>query len=153
MSDCSWKCLLIGIIIGILLAAAGCWTAGPGAGEHPQPAPAGMIWKDNNPRNCMKDGSETGFAGIKLLLKDTTGTVITTAVTDAKGNYAFPSDSVTAAGNYDVVVDSTTTPLPTLPSCDTDDPSTIVQPTSPEAVGVTIGSDSCEHAVAEFGYQ
>ncbi|QTQ07931.1 carboxypeptidase regulatory-like domain-containing protein [Macrococcoides canis] len=46
------------------------------------------IWQDNN-NNDIQDAGDTGIAGVTVTLKDASGKVIATQVTDANGNYLF----------------------------------------------------------------
>ncbi|QIH79280.1 YSIRK-type signal peptide-containing protein [Macrococcoides canis] len=56
------------------------------------------IWEDNN-NNDIQDAGDTGIAGVTVTLKDASGNVIATQVTDANGNYLFEG---LANGDYTV---------------------------------------------------
>jgi hypothetical protein len=63
------------------------------------------VWLDNgagaNAGNGIQDAGEPGVAGVTVTLKDNTGNVVATTVTDAYGNYLFDNLN---AGNYTVTV-------------------------------------------------
>ncbi len=48
------------------------------------------VWKDTN-ANGVQDSNEAGIAGVTVSLRDNSGTVLATALTDADGNYLFSS--------------------------------------------------------------
>lgn len=143
MGSCNWKCFLAGLIIGILLGLLYCKAIGPPGGQNPQPAPAGMVWTDNDPQNCAKDATEAGIPSVLVELRDGGGNLVSTATTDVNGNYAFPNASV-PAGTYDVVIPAP----PGSPGCDSDSPT----PPGDSTVSVVVPS-SGSGPVAEFGYQ
>lgn len=67
--------------------------------DKPLPAALGdQVWFDEN-RDGIQDSTETGVEGVTVELKDASGNVIATAVTDANGNYLF---SDLAPGDYSV---------------------------------------------------
>lgn len=141
MPPCNWKCWLMGFIVGLLLGWGACKIGLPG-GTKPTPAPAGMVWTDNEPQNCAKESTEVGIPGITVELRSGSN-VISTAVTDANGNYAFPSASV-PAGTYSVVIP---TP-PGTPVCDTDS-----DPGPGDHTVIVVVPASGNGPVADFGYQ
>jgi len=49
-----------------------------------------LVWRDNN-SNGVQDAGEPGVPGVTVQLRDNTGTVISTTVTDANGLYLFPN--------------------------------------------------------------
>ncbi len=60
------------------------------------------VWRDNND-NGIQDGNEPTLANVTVQLLNSTGTVIATATTDAKGYYVFSSDpnrTSTASNRY-----------------------------------------------------
>ncbi|HVK08542.1 MAG TPA: SdrD B-like domain-containing protein, partial [Gemmataceae bacterium] len=63
----------------------------------------GTIFNDAN-NNGLQDTGEAGIAGVSVELRNSTGTVVTTATTDSNGNYSFPNLN---AGDYRVRVVST----------------------------------------------
>ena len=64
---------------------------------------AGTIWNDVNADGILS--GETGFyAGVTVVLKDSNGDVVGTAITDAGGNYSFPG---LPNGSYTVDVTDT----------------------------------------------
>ncbi len=146
MPPCNWKCWLMGFIVGLILALIYCnWTGSPG-GQNPKPAPLGMVWNDNAPQNCARESTETGIGNITVELRDLSNNLVSTAVTDANGYYAFNGNSF-SPGSYNVVIPS----APGSPTCDSDsDPGP-----GDGTVGVTVPAPSAGAAwpVAEFGYQ
>lgn len=67
--------------------------------DKPLPAALGdQVWFDEN-RDGIQDSTEVGVAGVTVDLKDASGNVIATTVTDANGNYLF---SDLAPGDYSV---------------------------------------------------
>ena len=62
---------------------------------------SGKIWEDRNADGEMNEAVTNGLAGITVMLTDTNGNVIATAVTDAEGDYMF---SGLPDGTYSVKV-------------------------------------------------
>ncbi len=62
------------------------------------------VWYDDNADKII-DASEERFAGVKVTLKDASGTIIATQETDENGNYLFEN---LPKGTYTVVVDEDT---------------------------------------------
>ncbi|SOD90678.1 SdrD B-like domain-containing protein [Spirosoma fluviale] len=58
-----------------------------------------LVWKDLN-SDGRQDPNEPGIAGVTVSLKSSTGTLITTAVTDANGNYIFSNATGTSTANF-----------------------------------------------------
>lgn len=148
MLGIDWTCWLAGLIVGIMIGYFLCQYlhTGPGGGENPQPAPAGMVWDDAN-GNCARDPGEVGIPDIRVELRDMANVLISWAVTDGNGNYAFPNASV-LPGNYTVVI-------PTLPAgksfvCDSNDSPGAI-PIDPNRVPVTVPA-SGPGPMANFGY-
>jgi large repetitive protein len=69
-------------------------TAGTGYlfGETGTPI-TGTVYKDNN-LDKTKQPTEPGIPGVPVVLKNAAGTIIASTVTDANGNYSFPSQPV-----------------------------------------------------------
>ncbi|WP_198320983.1 SdrD B-like domain-containing protein [Azohydromonas aeria] len=61
------------------------WLSTPAA---PLQSIGDRVWLDAN-ANGLQDAGEEGLAGVTVQLRNTAGTVLQTAVTDANGNYAF----------------------------------------------------------------
>ena len=57
-----------------------------------------FVWLDEN-KNASQDGEEPGIENVKVYLKDNTGTIIDSTVTDASGFYSFNN---LGAGDYSV---------------------------------------------------
>ena len=57
------------------------------------------VWEDTN-ANGVQDAGEAGIAGVTVVLKDATGTPISTTTTDTNGNYSF----TVTPGTYSVAV-------------------------------------------------
>jgi uncharacterized repeat protein (TIGR01451 family) len=66
-----------------------------------------LVWNDTNKDGIATDG-ETGMAGVKVDLYDSTGTFLTSATTDGGGHYLF-TDLV--AGDYEVRIPKAQTVL------------------------------------------
>ncbi|WP_298624811.1 SdrD B-like domain-containing protein, partial [uncultured Zoogloea sp.] len=65
-----------------------------------RPATLGdKVWEDTN-ANGVQDAGEAGIAGVTVVLKDATGTPISTTTTDTNGNYSF----TVTPGTYSVAV-------------------------------------------------
>ncbi len=63
------------------------------------------VWFDEN-KNCVQDANESGIAGVKVNLyesTDCTGAPVETATTDENGRYLFPVD---AGKNYSVCINN-----------------------------------------------
>ncbi|MCB0044461.1 MAG: hypothetical protein KDD92_03430 [Caldilineaceae bacterium] len=72
-----------------------------------KPAAVGnFIWLDEN-SDGLQDEGETGIANVVVQLKDSSGTVIATTVTDSEGGYLFAD---LPPGNYFVDVDESSLP-------------------------------------------
>lgn len=56
-----------------------------------------LVWIDTD-GDGIQDPSESGFSGVEVQLRDPSGTVIATAVTDENGNYSFINDERFATG-------------------------------------------------------
>jgi hypothetical protein len=71
-----------------------------------------FVWRD---LDCdgLQDGGEPGIAGVKVILKDSSGNVIAMDVTDAAGAYEFTG---LCAGTYTVEVDGSTLPAGMAPT-------------------------------------
>lgn len=70
------------------------------AGVVATPATLGdRVWHDKN-ANGVQDAGETGIGGVTVQLKNASGAVIGSTVTDASGNYSFAVDP----GTYSVAV-------------------------------------------------
>ncbi len=67
------------------------------------------IWYDSDSSGGDQgtQGTDPGIAGVTVVLLDSSGAVVDTAVTDGNGNYLFTD---LPAGGYEVVVDTTTLP-------------------------------------------
>jgi hypothetical protein len=48
-----------------------------------------LVWEDNNRNGIYDPGTEDGFPGVEVKLKDAGGTVIATTTTDEDGHYSF----------------------------------------------------------------
>jgi hypothetical protein len=82
-----------------------------------QPASVGdRVWNDLN-ANHLQDAGEPGINGVKVTLKNSSGTVIGTAVTSGDGNYLFTK---LPAGTYTVSVDASTLPAGMVETYDLD---------------------------------
>ena len=64
------------------------------------------VWYDTD-KDGIQDAGERGVRGVRVFLKDTTGTEIARTTTDVNGNYLFTDLD---AGDYVVVFDTTTLP-------------------------------------------
>lgn len=72
-----------------------------------KPASVGdRVWNDLN-ANGVQDAGEPGINGVKVVLKDSSGNLIATAMTDGDGNYLFAG---LPGGSYAVSVDGATVP-------------------------------------------
>ncbi|MCK6394374.1 SdrD B-like domain-containing protein [Zoogloea sp.] len=70
------------------------------AGLYQKASLGDKVWMDTN-KNGVQDAGEAGVSGVTVKLLDSTGNVVSTATTDANGNYLF-KDLV--PGNYSVQV-------------------------------------------------
>ncbi len=82
-------------IVGIVLNNDGAVgeTSGSTGNDFPETAASGIsgrVFLDEN-NNAVQNGPDLGIAGITIELLDGVGTVITTQVTDALGDYSFPN--------------------------------------------------------------
>ena len=57
-----------------------------------------LVWKDSN-NNGIQDPNEPALVGVTVCLLDNTGNQISSAVTDASGNYIFSSAAGTSSGS------------------------------------------------------
>jgi hypothetical protein len=89
------------------------------------------VWLDTD-GDGSQDASEAGIPGVTVTLRDSSGSVISTATTDTDGNYRFNS---LEAGNYDVTV--TSLPLGLAPTYDLDGVSSASKATVSLAEGVS----------------
>ncbi|MCI5118927.1 MAG: hypothetical protein D3913_13455, partial [Candidatus Electrothrix sp. LOE1_4_5] len=101
------------------------------------------IWLDEN-SDGVQDVGEAGLSGITVLLKDSGGSTVATAVTDSNGNYLF-KDVLT--DTYKVSVDTATLPAGLELIFDEDDNTTT--PDGETTVTLITGG---EHLIADFGY-
>ena len=99
------------------------------------------IWRDDD-GDGVQDPDEPGIPGVTVLLKDSTGAVLDTRVTDADGLYLFDG---LASGLYTVCVDETTLPDGVVQTGDPD--GTLDNETD---VDLGAGEDFLD---ADFGYQ
>ncbi|MCI5150158.1 MAG: hypothetical protein D3916_12340, partial [Candidatus Electrothrix sp. MAN1_4] len=102
------------------------------------------VWLDEN-SDGVQDAGEVGISGITVLLKDSGGTTVDTAVTDSNGNYMFKN---VASGTYTVQVDTLPAELSGLELI-FDEDGTTASPNGETSVTVTAGG---EHLTADFGY-
>ncbi len=82
---------------------------GSGSVQHgfvPAGSIGDRIWNDVD-RDGVQDASETGVAGVTVVLRDGDGAVISTTITDGNGNYRFDD---LPPGTFSVEVDTTTLP-------------------------------------------
>ncbi|MGX7677332.1 DUF7507 domain-containing protein [Jatrophihabitans sp. DSM 45814] len=63
----------------------------------------GTLWTDVNGDGVVNAGETGRLAGVGVALKNSSGTVVATAVTNAAGVYTFPDQ---AAGSYTVAIDT-----------------------------------------------
>jgi len=73
-------------------------TVGPFVDERPATI-GDTVWLDAN-ANGLQDAGEAGIPGVTVQVKDSTGIVVGTAITDTNGNYSF----TVAPGTYSVTV-------------------------------------------------
>jgi len=79
---------------------AGVDGTGYNFGETPKEFINGTVWFDLNNDGIMDASETTMVEGVTVTLKDSSGTVVATTVTDANGMYSFGEIPV---GNYEVV--------------------------------------------------
>lgn len=72
----------------------------------PTAAVGDLVWEDTN-KNGVFDSGETGIAGVKVILKNSGGSVVSTTLTNNKGEYQFNS---LVPGEYEVSVEKATLP-------------------------------------------
>ncbi len=124
-------------------------TATVTIGTPPPPAATGsigsLVWSDND-GDGLQDAGEPGIPGLTVTLKNSSGTVIATDVTDGDGVYQF--DGLTA-GTYTVVVATPTgyTASPKLVGTDR----TIDSNGSPATV--TLATNSSVDLTIDFGFK
>ena len=123
-------------------------------GFHQQPplgAIGNYVWLDEN-SDGYQDAGEPGIPNVTVQLKDGSGTVIATTVTDGQGGYLFDE---LPAGDYFVDIDETTlsagmtqTTPSTLAGADLGN-----QDHGGDGYAVTVGgSEPWENLTADFGY-
>ena len=99
------------------------------------------VWNDAN-GDGVQDGGEAGLAGVTVELRDGSGVVVATAVTDSNGNYTF---SDLGPGSYTVSVTAGLGDT-TVPTFDRDGVATA------GVAGVTLGVNEVV-TDADFGYR
>ncbi|MFP4931122.1 SdrD B-like domain-containing protein [Staphylococcus coagulans] len=74
------------------------------------------VWEDSN-KNGIQDNDELGIPGVKVILKDSNGTVIETTETNANGKYSFDN---LPNGTYKVDFETPNNYSPTTPNVGND---------------------------------
>ena len=112
-----------------------------------------FVWYDGSEAECngCQEPGEQGIPNVTVVLKDSSGTVIATDVTDADGYYLFTG---LCAGDYTVEVDESTLPdgyyaSPSQQDCA--DPST-ANDSNGSPADVTLTTDHSEDLTIDFGY-
>ncbi|MCP4119573.1 MAG: hypothetical protein GY737_30065, partial [Desulfobacteraceae bacterium] len=106
-----------------------------------------LVWHDVN-RDGIQDAGELGISGIKVILKDETGSVIGTATTDGNGAYGFTG---LCSGTYTLEVDKTTLP-PDFVATPVDQGGDDTVDSDPSPVSVILTDDITENPTLDFGY-
>lgn len=105
------------------------------------------VWNDVENKG-IQDEFEEGIPGVTVQLKDATGAVIDTDVTDADGYYLFTG---LCAGDYTVCVDETTVPEGWMQT-DTDVGEDDCIDNDPNPTTVTLTEDDSSNLCVDFGY-
>ncbi|BCG63942.1 MAG: hypothetical protein methR_P1692 [Methyloprofundus sp.] len=105
------------------------------------------IWFDAN-RNGLQDASEAGIVGITVNLKDSQGTILATAITDANGYYEFAG---LCANDYIIAVDTSILPPEYVTSPTEEGTDTTVDSNINDSV-VTLTTDDSEDTTVDFAY-
>lgn len=117
----------------------------------PSTAPAGptgkigsFVWKDSD-GDGVQDGGELGLQGVTVQLKNSSGVVIATDITDSSGEYEFTG---LAAGTYTVVISAPSGYTPSPSNVGSND--SIDSDGSPEMV--TLATNSSSNLTIDFGF-
>lgn len=150
---CTWKCFLIGLVVGVVIGVAIMWLAcEQGWIKFPSDIPpeplveaiGGTVWRDLNGNCIVDDGPEALLVGVGIEIEGPGGSFL--ATTDSGGAYRVPGIKV--PGLYTVRI---VTPVSHLPSCDSDDKAPGPGgPTTPNQVIVDLGVGRAE--TASFGF-
>ena len=114
--------------------------------DDPPASLGNYVWLDEN-SNGLQDVGEPGLAGVRVMLKDATGSVVSNRITDEQGGYMFDR---LEPGRYTVAIDDSTLPIG------------VTQTDNPILAGADFGNQSSPYSVdlspsevnltADFGY-
>ncbi|HJX29856.1 MAG TPA: SdrD B-like domain-containing protein [Thermoanaerobaculia bacterium] len=100
------------------------------------------VWFDND-GNGVQDTGEPGLPSVTIELRDSSGTLISTTITGANGNYTFYN---LTPGSYTVTIVTSTLPAGSAPTYDYDGIAT------PHTTAVTLASGQSRTDI-DFGYR
>ncbi|MCB1759812.1 MAG: RICIN domain-containing protein [Gammaproteobacteria bacterium] len=104
------------------------------------------VWIDAD-RDGVQDASESGIANVTVILRDASGTLITTATTDGNGFYSFTG---LCAGDYIVEYDAATVPAGLVPTLTGQ--GSISTDSNPSPTNVNLPTDNSSDDTIDFGF-